>query len=101
MDTGGNRNLEPETSETFTAGFTWDIPMDAGGIERMLLEANYYDITIDNAVQAPDAQDLLDACIETLDPQFCNQVHRTPAGTITSIAGRCRTSAASRPTAST
>ena len=86
VDTGGNRNLQPETSETFTAGFTWDIPL-SGGIERMLIEGNYYDITIDDAVQAPVAQDLLDACIDTLDPQFCNQVNRTANGTITSIEG--------------
>jgi len=87
VDTGGNRNLQPETSETWTAGFTWDIPIGAGGIERFLVEANYYDITIDGAVQAPDAQDLLDACIQTLDPLFCNSVNRIPSGTITSIAG--------------
>jgi len=87
VDTGGNRNLQPETSETWTGGFTWDIPIGAGGIERFLVEANYYDITIDGAVQAPDAQDLLDACIQTLDPLFCNSVNRIPSGTITSIAG--------------
>lgn len=86
VDTGGNRNLEPETSETFTAGFTWDIPL-GGALERMLVEANYYDITIDGAIQAPDAQDVLDACISTLDPLFCNQVNRQPSGTITSIEG--------------
>ncbi len=88
VDTGGNPNLQPETSETWTAGFTWDIPLDgAGGIDRFLLEANYYDITIDGAVQAPDAQEVLDACITTLQPLFCDQVNRTPTGTITSIGG--------------
>ena len=86
VDTGGNRNLQPESSETFTAGFTWDIPL-GGSVERVLVEANYYDITIDDAVQAPVAQDLLDACIDTLDPQFCNQINRTPGGTISSIEG--------------
>jgi iron complex outermembrane recepter protein len=87
VDTGGNRNLEPETSETLTAGFTWDIPL-SGALERLLVEANYYDIQIDNAIQAPDGQDLLDACIETLDQQFCGQVNRLPSGTITSIEGQ-------------
>lgn len=86
VDTGGNRDLQPETSETFTAGFTWDVPL-SGALERLLLEANYYDITIDGAIQAPDAQDVLDACIATLDPLFCNQVNRQPSGTITSIEG--------------
>jgi iron complex outermembrane recepter protein len=84
--TGGNRELQPETSETFTAGFTWDIPM-SGAIERMLLEANYYDIDISEAIQAPDAQDVLDACIATLDPLFCDSVNRLPSGTIVNIDG--------------
>lgn len=86
VDTGGNPDLQPETSETFTAGFTWDLPL-SGALERLLVEANYYDITIDGAVQAPDAQDVLDACIATLDPLFCNQVNRLASGTITSIEG--------------
>ena len=87
VDTGGNRELQPETSESFTAGFTWVIPVDGGGIERMLLETNYYDITVDDAIQAASAQDTLNACIDSLDPQFCNQVHRVASGTITSIGG--------------
>jgi iron complex outermembrane receptor protein len=88
VDTGGNPDLEPETSETMTFGFTWDVPMNgAGGIDRFLVEANYYDIDIEDAVQAPDGQDLLDACIDTLDPLFCDQINRQPSGTITSIAG--------------
>ncbi len=86
VDTGGNRDLQPETSETLTAGFTWQIPL-SGSFERLLVEANYYDIDIEGAIQAPDAQDTLDACIATLDPLFCNQVNRTPSGTITSIEG--------------
>ena len=86
VDTGGNRDLQPETSETLTAGFTWQIPL-SGSFERLLVEANYYDIDIEGAIQAPDAQDTLDACIATLDPIFCNQVNRRPSGTITSIEG--------------
>jgi iron complex outermembrane receptor protein len=88
VDTGGNINLVPETSDTFTAGFTWDTPMDnVGGIDSFLVEANYYDIQIDGAIQAPSAQDLLDGCIDTLDDLFCNAVNRNPSGTITSIGG--------------
>jgi iron complex outermembrane receptor protein len=86
VDTGGNRELQPETSETLTAGFTWQVPL-GGSFERLLVEANYYDIDIEGAIQAPDAQDTLDACIATLDPLFCNQVNRNPSGTITSIEG--------------
>jgi iron complex outermembrane receptor protein len=87
VDTGGNPNLQPETSESWTAGFTWDIPLNVGGMERLLVEANYYDVTVDGAIQAPDAQEVLDACITTLDDLFCDQVNRNPSGTITSIGG--------------
>ena len=88
VDTGGNPDLVPETSDTFTAGFTWDAPVDGwGGVERLLVEANYYDIDIDTAIQAPDAQDLLDGCIDTLEARFCDAINRTSGGTITSIAG--------------
>jgi iron complex outermembrane receptor protein len=88
VDTGGNINLEPETADTFAAGFTWDAPVaNWGALERLLVEVNYYDIDIDGAIQAPDAQDLLDGCIDTLEPIFCDAINRIPGGTITSIAG--------------
>ena len=87
VDTGGNQELQPESSETFTVGFTWDVPFSGGGIERMLFEANYYDITIDDAIQAAGAEDTLNACVDTLAPEFCNQVHRAASGSITSIGG--------------
>jgi iron complex outermembrane receptor protein len=88
VDTGGNLDLVPETSDTFTAGFTWDVPINgAGGIERLLVEMNYYDIDIESAIQAPRAQDVLDGCIDTQEAIFCDHVNRLPSGTITSIAG--------------
>ena len=87
VDTGGNPDLEPETSETWTVGFTWDTGLNSGGVEGLLVEANYYDITVDGAIQAPDAQEVLSGCIATLDPLFCDSVNRTPGGTITSIEG--------------
>jgi iron complex outermembrane receptor protein len=88
VDTGGNTELVPETSDTFTAGFTWDAPVDGWeGVDRLLVEMNYYDIEVDGAIQAPDAQDLLDACIDTLEGIFCDAVNRTASGTITSVAG--------------
>jgi iron complex outermembrane receptor protein len=87
--TGGNVNLQPETSESYTFGFTWDVPMgDGSTFEGLLIEANYYDIKIDRAVQAPRGQDLLDGCIDTQQAIFCDAVNRQSTGTITSIAGQ-------------
>lgn len=89
VTTGGNPNLTPETADTFTAGFTWDVAAadNWDGVESLLFEANYYDIDIDNAVQPPDAQDLLDQCVDTLNPFFCDNITRTANGTVTRIAG--------------
>jgi iron complex outermembrane receptor protein len=89
VTTGGNDQLTPETSDTFTAGLTWDIAAadNWDGIDGLLFEFNYYDIEIDNAIQPPDAQDLLDQCVDTLDPFFCDAITRAPGGTITRIDG--------------
>jgi len=87
VTTGGNQNLEPETSETWTTGFTWDTGLSAGIVEQLLVEINYYDISIDGAIQAPNAQETLNACIATLDPFFCDAIIRTANGTISRIDG--------------
>jgi iron complex outermembrane recepter protein len=88
VDTGGNPDLVPEMSDTITVGFTYDTPMEGRlGFDRLLFEMNYYDIDMEDAVQAPDAQDLLNGCISTLESQFCDAINRNPSGTITSIGG--------------
>lgn len=88
VDTGGNADLAPETSDSYTVGFTWDAPVaQLDGVEQLLVEMNYYDIDVDGAIQAPDAQDLLDGCIDTLESRFCDAINRTPSGTISSIEG--------------
>ena len=87
VTTGGNTELQPETSETWTTGFTWDTGVDAGGIDRFLVEVNYYDISIEGAIQAPNAQETLSACIATLQPFFCDAIIRTPNGSISRIDG--------------
>lgn len=88
VDTGGNTALVPETSDTYTFGFSWNTPVEnLGGVESFLVEVNYYDIDIDGAIQAPNPQDVLNGCIETLEDIFCDAVNRNPSGTITSIEG--------------
>jgi iron complex outermembrane receptor protein len=89
VTTGGNPDLVPETSDTYTAGFTWNVPYadDWQSVDGMLLEINWYQIEIDDAIQPPDAQDVLNACVLTLDPFYCDNVTRTTNGTITRIDG--------------
>jgi len=89
VTTGGNTNLTPESAETVTAGFTWDIAAadNWGGVESLLLELNYFDIDVQDAVQAPDAQDVLNRCVDTLNPFFCDNISRGPGGSILRIDG--------------
>jgi len=89
VTTGGNPDLTPETSNTFTAGFSWQVAQadDWNGIDGLLVELNYYDISIDDAIQPPDAQDVLTQCVETLNPFFCDNVSRAPGGTVQRVDG--------------
>ncbi len=90
VSTGGNSNLSPETSDTFTVGFTWNLGFlsdNVNFIESSLFEVNYYDIELKDAIQPPSAQDILDSCIDNPASSNCNSIARTPSGTITRIAG--------------
>ena len=88
VSTGGNINLVPETADTINLGVVWNVPVDSwGSVDNFSIEANYYDIEIDKAIQAPNAQDLLNRCTDTLDPLFCDPITRTVNGTVTRVDG--------------
>lgn len=74
--TGGNPNLNPEKSKSYTAGFVYR----AGWAERrgatshLNLEASYFHHKVTNAIQAEDIQALLNACLSQgggTDPLLC------------------------------
>ncbi|MCH8863457.1 MAG: TonB-dependent receptor, partial [Proteobacteria bacterium] len=79
VNTGGSLDLTPESSDSFTIGFVYDASWAAevAGIESLVFEANYYDISIDNAIAAPVALDQLKACVATLDASLCDGISRT------------------------
>jgi len=89
VTTGGNEGLTPETSVTITAGFTWNVPFtdNWNSIDGLLFELNYYDIEVDNAIQPPDAQDVLNLFVDTLDPFFCDNIIRGPGGSVLRVDG--------------
>ena len=86
VTTGGNENLVPEEAETWTVGLTWDASDLIDALDGLTFEVNYYDITVDNAIQAPDAGDVLLQCVQTLESIFCDNVTRVGA-TVTRIDG--------------
>lgn len=78
--TGGNPNLKPETSKSWTAGFQYNAGWaeGRGGTDRLNIEATYWNIQVDNAIEAEDIQALLNACVAAggLDPTLCKPFTR-------------------------
>ncbi len=82
--TGGNPDLDPETSDTLTVGFVYspEWSTDLSWSDRLDFEFTYYDIELDDAIQAPDAQTILNQCVATNDASVCSAIGRTPSGNI-------------------
>ncbi|HVZ99936.1 MAG TPA: TonB-dependent receptor [Caulobacterales bacterium] len=76
--TGGNPNLDVETAETSTFGVIYR-PTNFHGFTVSL---DYYDITIDNAIQLVGAQDLADQCVDapSINNVFCDSITRQVGG---------------------
>lgn len=76
--TGGNPDLSEEEAETFTFGAVWQ---PAGGpLDGLTVIADYYDITITDAIASLTGAAIASACVDlpSLDNQFCGQVDRNP-----------------------
>ena len=81
--TGGNPDLDPETSESWGFGAVWRPSF----LPRLSLEANYYNIRVDGAIAAIDAGVLLGRCAETGDALSCAAIDRSASGQVTQIRG--------------
>ena len=82
--TGGNQALVPETSKGYTAGLVYS-PRWAEGVswaDSLSIEFTYYNIKIDDTIQARDAQAQLNGCAQTLDSVLCGGITRTSGGVI-------------------
>lgn len=84
VNTGGNTNLKPETSDSYTVGVVYNASFLEGhmGIESLVFEANWYRIELQNSIQAINAQTQLDLCVQTLDNAFCGGIDRFSSGAI-------------------
>lgn len=78
---GGNPNLVPETSDTYTVGFV-ATPSFADGL---VITVDYYDISVDGAISTIPVQNVLSDCFSGAVPEYCNLINRTPSGLIDNI----------------
>jgi len=82
--TSGNADLEPEHSRSLMIGSVWS-PSFADEVwwsDRVDLGVTFYRHHIDDAIQAPDAQAILERCIATRDPFSCASYDRSDRGQI-------------------
>ncbi|WEK46350.1 MAG: TonB-dependent receptor [Candidatus Andeanibacterium colombiense] len=72
----GNPDLQEETAKTWTAG----VVLRPTFLPGFSLSADWYDITIKNAINTAQAQDLAQLCVDqpTLANQFCSGITRDP-----------------------
>jgi iron complex outermembrane receptor protein len=84
--TGGNQQLNPETSRSLTLGAVYSPGWaeNAGWSDKLDFTLGYYRINIDNAIQAPDAQTELNRCVASADATSaaCQGIHRNATGNI-------------------
>lgn len=70
---GGNPDLEPETSDTISVGFVYRTM--EGDFDVSL---DYFDIKVEDAIGIVAAETTLDLCLDTGDAQFCDLINRGP-----------------------
>ena len=76
---GGNPDLDVETADTLTLGIVYR----PNFIEGLTLTLDYWDMEIDDAIDAVNASDILDGCYDSLNfPNlgFCDQFTRRADG---------------------
>jgi outer membrane receptor protein involved in Fe transport len=68
--TSGNRFLQEETADTFTVGFVFQPDF----LEGFSLTVDYWDISIEDAIEAVSSQNIVDGCYQapTLNQAFCD-----------------------------
>jgi iron complex outermembrane receptor protein len=81
--TGGNPDLDAESSESWGFGAVWRPSF----LPRLSLEANYFNIRVDGAIQSIDAGTLLGRCANSADQLSCDAIDRTASGAISQIRG--------------
>lgn len=82
--TSGNEALEPETSRSLMLGAVWSPSFadQAAWSDRLDLGMTFYKHTIDGAIQALDAQTILNRCVFGRDPVSCGFYERNARGQI-------------------
>jgi iron complex outermembrane receptor protein len=90
VTTGGNGELEPETSNSYNISLAYSPSFLEGRewVDNLDLELAYYDIRLDGAIAPLDAQLQLDRCVSGGDDTLCQDIQRTGQGSIFAFSNR-------------
>ena len=75
---GGNVGLDPEESDTFTAG----IVVQPRWVPNLTVSVDYFNIEVDGFITNIPSQTILDGCVNDLNQTFCDLINRDALGTI-------------------
>jgi outer membrane receptor protein involved in Fe transport len=70
--TGGNPNLAPEISDTYTAGFVYQPDFLPG----FNFSVDWFNIKVDKLISGIGADTIINRCVQQDNPFFCGLVHR-------------------------
>jgi len=76
--TGGNPNLQPELSDTYTLGAVVQPSMIPG----LSVSVDYFDIKVKQAISTIPPVQAFERCLDTGDAAFCNLITRDTAGSL-------------------
>lgn len=79
---GGNRNLVPETGDTFTAGLVWSPEF---GNNDLTVTVDYWDIQIEDGISSLGVDFTLNDCYVNQNPSACALITRNADYTINNI----------------
>ena len=75
---GGNPDLDPESSDTYSYGFV----VTPGFLPGFSFTLDYYDIKVEKLINNLGADFILGQCLTAGDPTYCERVHRSGNGSI-------------------
>jgi iron complex outermembrane recepter protein len=90
VTTGGNLALNPETSKSFnvSAAYSPKQLQNQPWVDSFDAELAYWDIRLDNAISALDAQYQIDRCFGGMVDAYCTGIQRNAGGTISSFSNQ-------------
>lgn len=71
---GGNPNLSPETSDSYTVGFVLNSPLDTGFLRNVYFSVDYWNIEVEDAIGAFGAVTIIQRCFnrDGANPGYSN-----------------------------